>query len=127
MGRGTQHHDLYVAPDSLTEPEWAVLARTLAWARQHRLVLGRSRMVLGDPSAGEVYGFASRRHGEAVLCLRNPAGLPGGRVRVFPADVFGFDAEPPRPGAGLRPHPPPTPVLAGRAPSRSSSTPSRSS
>ncbi len=114
VGRGTQHHDLYLAPDSLTEPEWAVLARTLAWARQHRLVLGRSRMVLGDPSAGEVYGFASRRHGEAVLCLRNPA-ADAQVVRVVPADVFGFDADTPLDLALVfGPTPPPTPVLAGR-------------
>lgn len=72
-GRGTLHHDLYVAPDSLTEAEWAVLAEALAWARAHQDVLARSRMVLGDPVAGEVYGFAATKNGAAALCLRNPS------------------------------------------------------
>jgi hypothetical protein len=72
-GRGTLHQDLYVAPDSLTEPEWAVLAEALAWEREHQHVLARSRLVLGDPSAGEVYGFLARRGDEAIACLRNPS------------------------------------------------------
>ena len=72
-GRGTLHHDLYVAPDSLTDAEWATLAEALRWARDHQDVLARSRMVLGDPGAGEVYGFAASRGGTATLCLRNPS------------------------------------------------------
>jgi hypothetical protein len=75
-GRGTLHQDLYVAPDSLSEPEWAVLAEALAWARRHEHVLARSRMVLGDPAAGEVYGFLARKGDEATLCLRNPGDRP---------------------------------------------------
>ncbi len=115
VGRGTQHHDLYVAPESLSEPEWAVLARTLAWARQQRRVLGRSRMVLGDPAAGEVYGFASRRHDEAVLCLRNPS--PAAQVvRVVPSELLGFDAATPVDLALVfGPSPPPPTVIAGRS------------
>ena len=71
-------------------------------------------MVLGDPSAGEVYGFASVRQGEAVLCLRNPAAETQ-VVRVVPAEVFGFDADAPLELALVfGPTPPPSPVLAGR-------------
>lgn len=114
VGRGTQHHDLYVGPTSLTEPEWAALARSLAWARRHRRVLGRSRMVLGDPAAGEVYGFASRRHGEAVLCLRNPAAATQA-VQVVPTEVFGFpDGTTLDLALVFGPTEPPSPVLAGR-------------
>lgn len=72
-GRGSLHHDLYVAPDSLSEDEWAVLAEALAWARGHRHVLARSRMVLGDPARGEIYGFAALRGDTATACVRNPA------------------------------------------------------
>ena len=73
VGRGTLHHDLYVAPGSLSDPEWAVLSEALAWARRHQGVLARSRMVLGDPGRGEVYGFVARRSDQAVACLRNPS------------------------------------------------------
>ena len=75
VGRGTLHHDLYVAPDSLTTGQWRVMAGCLAWARSNRRVLARSRMVLGSPAAGAVYGFAGARDGRAFLCLRNPAAV----------------------------------------------------
>lgn len=76
VGRGTLHQDLYVSPDSLSDEEWAVLARALAWAGDHQQVLARSRMVLGDPGAGEVYGFVARRGDTATACLRNPSAAP---------------------------------------------------
>lgn len=75
VGRGTHHHDLYVAPDSLTSREWDALAGALRWARAHQRVLARSRMVGGRPQAGEPYGFLSTDNttGEAIVCLRNPS------------------------------------------------------
>ncbi len=115
VGRGTQHHDLYVAPASLSEPEWAVLSRSLAWARQHRRALGRSRMVLGDPAAGEIYGFACHRRSQAVLCLRNPAAETQA-VRVVPAEVFGCPPDDPLDlTLVFGPTAPPATVVAGRA------------
>jgi hypothetical protein len=95
VGRGTLHHDLYSAPDSLSDAEWAVLARALAWARDHQEVLARSRMVLGRPGDGEIYGFVSRKGGRTTACLRNPSA----EVRTVPlgwARLLGLD-----PGAAL--------------------------
>lgn len=74
VGRGTHHHDLYVAPDSLSDDEWDVLARALRWARENDRVLARSRMVGGRPQAGEPYGFVSAADGRVIACLRNPSG-----------------------------------------------------
>jgi hypothetical protein len=98
-GRGTLHQDLYVAPDSLSEAEWAVLAEALAWEREHQDVLARSRLVLGDPGAGEVYGFLARRGdeatrsggrlGPAIACLRNPSDRPQPVGASWP-DLLGF-------------------------------------
>ena len=88
-GRGTLHQDLYVAPDSLTEDEWAVLSDALAWQRRHEAVLARSRMVLGDPGAGEVYGFVARLGDRAVACLRNPSDRPQPIGADWPA-LLGF-------------------------------------
>ncbi|MGH9280110.1 MAG: hypothetical protein ACRD12_18675 [Acidimicrobiales bacterium] len=95
--RGTHHHDLYVAPDSLSEAEWDVLAHVLRWARQHQAVLARSRMIGGRPQAGEAYGFMSvDTSGEAILCVRNPTArpqpspaLPGGGELIGAEPVFG--------------------------------------
>jgi GNAT superfamily N-acetyltransferase len=106
-GRGTLHHDLYVAPDSLSDGEWAVLSEALRWARDHHDVLARSRMVLGDPAAGEVYGFAARRGHRATLCLRNPAAVPQPVDAALP-DLLDFEPAAirtvyGRPPAGLEP------------------------
>ncbi|HEX3623161.1 MAG TPA: hypothetical protein VHT97_12675 [Acidimicrobiales bacterium] len=90
VGRGTLHQDLYVAPDSLSEPEWDVLARALDWAARAGPVLARTRMVLGDPGDGEVYGFVGRGPGGrgATACLRNPS--PRAQtVAVDWAELFG--------------------------------------
>ena len=100
-----------MSPDSLSDAEWAVLAEALAWARRRQHVLARSRMVLGDPAAGEVYGFVARRGEEATVCLRNPsdtaqpvdAGWPEllGWPDVELTPVFG--RQPPREGLVLDP------------------------
>ncbi len=74
VARGSHHHDLYVAPDSLSDSEWEVMTRVLNWARERADILSRSRMVLGSPTAGDVYGFSSYRNGQAILMLRNPSG-----------------------------------------------------
>ena len=76
VGRGTHHHDLYVAPNSLSATEWDALARALRWARANQQVLARSRMVGGRPQAGEPYGFVSEAEGRVIVCLRNPSARP---------------------------------------------------
>jgi hypothetical protein len=91
VGRGTLHQDLYVAPDSLSEPEWEVLAAALAWARDNQEVLARSRMVLGDPGTGAIYGFAARRGPAATAGLRNPSDRPQS-VDCDWASLLGFPA-----------------------------------
>ena len=85
-GRGTHHQDLYVAPDSLSAPEWDALSRALAWARANQDVLARSRMIGGRPAAGEPYGFVSSGRGRVVLCVRNPSRRAQGMV-VDAADL----------------------------------------
>jgi hypothetical protein len=91
VGRGTLHHDLYCAPDSLSGPEWAAVARALRWARERQPVLARSRMVGGHPLAGEVYGFVSRRGHQSVVALRNPAGAAQ-TFRLTLAELAGPEA-----------------------------------
>jgi hypothetical protein len=128
VGRGSLHQDLYVAPDSLSEEEWAVLARALRWAGDRPHVLARSRMVLGDPGADEIYGFVARRGAEVTACLRNPAAeeqvvavdwatlfdLPAG-TRVELGTVYGRATTAEGADGTLRLAPFAVVVLAGRA------------
>lgn len=87
-GRGSLHHDLYVAPDSLTAEEWDVLASALSWARRHQLTLARARMIGGHPQAGEPYGFAAAHQGRVAGCLRNPSSTAK-VLTLTPADLGG--------------------------------------
>jgi len=63
--------------------------RALAWEREHEEVLARSRLVLGDPAAGEVYGFLARRGPQAIPCLRNPSDRSQPVGAAWP-DLLGF-------------------------------------
>jgi hypothetical protein len=94
VGRGTHHHDLYVAPDSLSAAEWGVLAGVLTWARAHERVLARSRMVGGRPQANEPYGFLSVSEGGAILCVRNPSARPQPLPPELQAATHMTDLEP---------------------------------
>jgi len=100
-GRGTHHHDLYVAPDSLSRAEWEALSRALRWARANQAALARSRMVGGRPQAGEAYGFVSEAGGRAVACLRNPSGRAQSiEVPVAVTDIETVWGRAPRVGPG---------------------------
>ena len=66
------------------------MARALRWAREHQRVLARSRMILGDPGQGQVYGFAARLGDEVTACLRNPSAAEQTVAPDWPA-LLGVD------------------------------------
>lgn len=72
LARGVAMHELYIAPDILSEDEWAVLAGSLRWARERFDVLKRGEMVGGDPGRGEPYGHVHFSGSRGLLAVRNP-------------------------------------------------------
>lgn len=92
VGRGTLHHDLYITPDALSEPQWALVADSLAWARDHAHILATSRMVLGDPRKREMYGFVSSHTGVAILCVRNPSPSDQKSIHASLQSLLSWDA-----------------------------------
>ena len=74
--RGMQMKELYVTPSLLTDEMWDVLGRAARWATDNAPVLRMSRLIGGDPGAGEVYGFASRSGDVAFFGFRNPSLIP---------------------------------------------------
>lgn len=115
FGTGTQLQELYVSPELLSKRNWDDLAAAARWSRAHEATLKDTHWVGGDPSKGEVYGWAAWSPATALLTLRNPgdkpaaieidAGavfeLPAGAARVFavtspyadrPAPVARFEA-----------------------------------
>ncbi|OGP61608.1 MAG: hypothetical protein A2V67_01720 [Deltaproteobacteria bacterium RBG_13_61_14] len=73
FGRGVMMWELYGTPATLSAGEWQFLQDTVAWARQNAELLKNSRMVLGDPGQGRVYGYAHRLGKQGLLVVRNPA------------------------------------------------------
>ncbi|HAK95518.1 MAG TPA: hypothetical protein DCM87_11050 [Planctomycetes bacterium] len=74
--RTSLHHDWYVQASDLTPAQWVMLERASRWAKAHAREFALSRMVGGDPGAGEVYGFAAWDDGAGTLALRNPSAEP---------------------------------------------------
>ncbi len=83
FGSGTGLQELYIQPGKLTAEDWAVLAEAAKWARANADVLVDTHWVGGDPSKGEIYGYASWSLRRGILMLRNPDDQP----RKFDLDM----------------------------------------
>jgi hypothetical protein len=70
---GTQLQDLFVTPALMTSEMWDALAEGATWCRANVDVLVDTHWVGGDPSKGEVYGYASWSPRKGILGLRNPS------------------------------------------------------
>lgn len=73
---GTQLQELYITPSMLNKAKWDTLARAAKWSRAHADVLVDTHWVGGDPTALDVYGWASWSKDKAILGLRNPSDKP---------------------------------------------------
>jgi len=71
--RGMQMKELYITPSLLNDVQWDILGRACRWAEDHTETLRTAQLILGDPGAGEVYGFSSRARGLAFFGFRNPS------------------------------------------------------
>lgn len=72
FSRGVMMWELYITPSILSKAEWDNLAATIKWAYAHMETLKQTRFILGDPSAGEAYGYLHPGKQETLVTLRNP-------------------------------------------------------
>jgi hypothetical protein len=70
---GTQLQELYITPSMLNSNKWDSLAAAAKWSRSNSDVLVDTHWIGGDPTALEVYGWASWSKKKAILGLRNPS------------------------------------------------------
>jgi hypothetical protein len=70
---GTNLQELYINPHKLNTDNWNCLADASNWAKENESVMADVHWVGGDPSKGEVYGFAAWSMKKAVLSFRNPS------------------------------------------------------
>ena len=73
FGRGVTMWELYVSPDLLSAGEWNAIASSIKWAKANGGVLKNTRMILGDPLKGEVYGYVHLTNSKGIILLRNPS------------------------------------------------------
>jgi len=70
---GTSLQELYINPHKLSSYSWDVLAKAMRWSKDHKDVLIDANWVGGDPSEGEIYGYAAWGGERSTLMLRNPS------------------------------------------------------
>jgi hypothetical protein len=89
--RGTTYIWMPVNPESLRDHRATQLQQVMEWMGDHVEELGTrdSKMVLGSPALGEVYGFLHPFEGGAWLTLRNPSIEPQ-VVSLECEDWFGY-------------------------------------
>ena len=73
---GTQLQELYITPSMLNKAKWDTLAQAAKWSRENASVLVDTHWIGGDPTALQVYGWASWNKDKAILGLRNPSDKP---------------------------------------------------
>jgi hypothetical protein len=73
FARGVSMWELYVSPNLLSDAEWEVLARSIAWAKRNFSVLRSTEMIGGDPGLGQTYGYAHFGDNRGIVAARNPA------------------------------------------------------
>ena len=77
--RGSSYHQFTLMPEALEDWQVKILRRVMEVLRKHapEIITKRSRMIGGNPSAGEIYGFLHPGpDGKILLALRNSSPLP---------------------------------------------------
>ena len=81
---GTQLQEYFVSAEMLSPAAWDVAAEAIAWTQRNADVLVDSHGIGGDPSKGEVYGFASWTPADGD---RGPCATPPGQPAQYGLDL----------------------------------------
>ncbi len=73
LARGVRMQELYINESLLTDDQWQFLADMLKWSRKREAELERTKMILGNPGKGEVYGYSHWKDNRVIIVLRNPS------------------------------------------------------
>ncbi len=87
FGSGTQMQELYITPELLTPRDWDTLAEAARWSRANEDVLRDTHWIGGDPSKGQIYGWASWSPRKGILTLRNPSDKPA-TISIDAGSIF---------------------------------------
>ncbi len=73
FGAGSQLQELYITPALMNEQKWDDLAECAKWGRKNADLFIDTHWLGGNPTKGEVYGFAAWNNGRGAITLRNPS------------------------------------------------------
>lgn len=108
---GTQLQEMYITPSMLNTKKWDTLADAAKWSRENSSVLVDTHWIGGDPTALDIYGWASWSKDKAIFGLRNPSDkeqsyyldlskdfeIPAGEAKSFTLKpVYGSNASLPK-------------------------------
>ncbi len=83
FGSGTSLQELYINPHKLNTANWNCLAAAIKWSHKNADIMPDTHWVGGDPSKGDIYGFAAWSPKKAILTLRNPSN----KTKTFVVDT----------------------------------------
>jgi hypothetical protein len=82
VGRGQLYFEGYFTPELLTDDMWDFMASAIKWAQDNEEVLLENKVILGDPSKRETYGYAHFTPRKGIIMVRNPF-IESEKVSIF--------------------------------------------
>ncbi len=78
LGMGTMHLELYISPSIMSDKELAFLAQRIKWWLDNARVFTHTKMILGNPHAGETYAYVhfpqdEKAPAKGFIFVRNPS------------------------------------------------------
>jgi len=73
IGRGITDWEILTSPQDMDTERYEFLSRAIRWGKANWDILSDTKMILGDPGKGEVYGYVHSGNGATLLFLRNPS------------------------------------------------------
>jgi len=73
LARGTGFVELYITPRNLAVYDWDVIAEGLQWVKEVFPTFACAKMIGGNPSKKEVYGYTGWNKGVGYIAIHNPS------------------------------------------------------
>jgi hypothetical protein len=72
IARGIAKYEILNSPSIMDEKRFAFLGKAIRWGKANWDILSDTRMILGNPTKGEVYGYSHLGRNAAIVFVRNP-------------------------------------------------------
>lgn len=73
LSRGTSFIELYLKIKNMSQQDWDILAEGLKWAQEVFPAIKRIKMLGGDPTLQQIYGYSGWNESQGYISLHNPS------------------------------------------------------